>query len=151
MVSGQENDAFGGDPPCWAHLVDDETPANDVTCRGAPAADAPIVDLAARASAATAQGVAWAFRSDDLDANLLVFPRGEGVTLHTNNEIDVLLIGVGGHGIVEVAGIEHELHAGQLLIVPKRAPRAIRSLSDPFTYVSIHRRRAGQWPTIVHR
>ena len=144
-------DELGGDPPCWAHLFNDEICAGAAACQGAPAAGEAVVDLAARARAATAQGVAWAFRSDDLDANLLVFPRGEGVTLHSNTEVDVLLIGVGGHGIVEIEGTEHELRVGQLLIVPKRAHRAIRSLSDPFTYVSIHRRRTGLWPTIDHR
>ncbi len=150
-MSGHENDALGGDPPCWAHLFDDDPSAGGPPRKGAPAADALVVDLAARGRAATAQGVACAFRSDDLDANLLAFPRGEEVALHNNTEVDVLLIGVGGHGIVEVAGIEHELHAGQLLIFPKRAYRAIRSLSDPFTYVSIHRRRTGLWPSADHR
>ncbi len=144
------DDELGGDPPCWAHLFDDET-TDATTMQGASVVGASVVDLAARASAATAQGVAWSCHGNDLDANLLVFPRGEGIAHHVNNEVDVLLIGNQGHGIVEVAGTEHELHAGQLLIVPKGAPRAIRSLSDPFAYVSIHRRRTGLSPAAARR
>ncbi len=127
----------GGDPACWAHLFDDMTGSE---------ADDLIVDLAARAGTAAAPGAAWTHQSDDLNANLLLFPAGDGVAEHVNEEVDVLLVGVAGEGIVALAGDRDVLRAGSALVVPKGARRGTRAVSDRFAYLTCHRRRGGLLP-----
>ena len=139
----------GGDPPCWAHLFegewqDGEEPA--ITASRPDGDDAGMVDLASAARMATARGAIWTRQSEDLDVNLLVFRAGEGVAEHVNTEVDVLLVGIMGSGVITVDGTCRVLHAGHALVVPKGANRGTRSLSDPFAYLSCHRRRGGLWP-----
>ena len=129
-----EDDECGGDAPCWAHLFED-------TDAGA------AVDLAAIAGSAAGRGPAWTLRSEDLDMNLLVFGLGEGVDEHRNDEVDVLLVGIAGAGVVTIDGQPHPLAAGQAVMVPKGARRGIRSYAERFAYLTCHRRRAGLWPT----
>jgi mannose-6-phosphate isomerase-like protein (cupin superfamily) len=112
-----------------------------------PTVQTGLVDLGALARAANVPGAAWTNQSDDLNANLLVFRSGEGVHAHVNAEVDVLLIGIAGEGIVEVDGVSNELRPGLALVIPKGARRGTRALSDHFAYVTCHRRRAGLWPS----
>jgi quercetin dioxygenase-like cupin family protein len=139
----------GGDPPCWAHLFecegrDGEEPA--LTASGPDDDDAGLVDLVAVAQMATAQGAVWTRQSEDLDVNLLLFAAGEGVVEHVNTEVDLLLVGITGSGEATVDGACHVLSAGQLLVIPKGTRRSTRGLSDPFAYLSCHRRRGGLRP-----
>jgi len=92
-------------------------------------------------------GATWTRQSEDLDVNLLVFTAGEGVADHVNAEVDVLLVGISGAGAVSVDGKREILCAGKAMIIPKGAQRGIRSISDPFAYLTCHRRRGGLWPT----
>lgn len=143
-------DPEGGDPPCWAHLfesewVDGAEPA--MTATGPDVDDAGIVDLVAIARMAATEGAAWTRRSEDLDVNLLVFAAGEGVAEHVNAEVDVLLIGILGSGVVTMDGAYHVLRAGHVLVIPKGARRSTRSQEGPFAYLTCHRRRGGLWPS----
>ena len=106
----------------------------------------PVVNLLAHAQAGV-PGTAWAYGGTDLNANLLVFTAGEGVATHINTEVDVLLLGIFGEGVVTVDGEGHRVGAGQALVIAKGTQRAIRAVSDPFAYLTCHRRRAGLWPT----
>lgn len=108
----------------------------------------PVVNLLALAQGG-ATGTAWAYGGTDLNANLLVFGAGEGVAGHVNTEVDVLLIGIRGEGIIMVDGGEHPVAAGQALVIPKGAHRAIRAVSDHFAYLTCHRRRADLWPGAI--
>ncbi len=84
----------------------------------------------------------WTLRgSGDLNANLVRFPRGEGVGEHVNGEVDVLFVGVSGSGIVEVDGREHALGTEVLVLAPRGARRSTRSASSDFSYLTVHRRR----------
>lgn len=135
------DDVEGGDPACWAHLFPEST---DADAENRPVSG--LVDLAAVAREATAPGAAWTQQSEDLNANLLVFATGEGVAGHVNAEVDVFLIGITGEGLVDVDGTASVLRAGQALLIPKGTRRSTRSLSDPFAYLTCHRRRGGLWP-----
>ena len=146
----------GGDPPCWAHLFDDDAdrpgegradadPAASVATESSPG-EAGIVDLAGLARSEPAHGPAWTHQSEDLNTNLLVFAAGEGVAEHANAEVDVLLVGIAGEGVVAVDGARHGLRAGQALVIPKGARRSTEAVSDRFAYLTCHRRRAGLWP-----
>ena len=132
-----DDNTCSGDPPCWAHLFEDSN--------GEEAGEA--VDLMALAGAAAGRGPAWSRRSDDLDINLIVFCLGEGVDEHRNDDLDVLLVGVTGAGVVTIDGQPQPLTGGQALLVPKGACRSIRAYTDRFAYLTCHRRRAGLWPT----
>lgn len=94
------------------------------------------------ASAAGREGVVWALDgSVDLNANLVCFGVGGGVAEHINEEVDVLFVGVSGSGTVTVDGEERPLSKGTMTFVPLGARRSVRSASEDFAYLSVHRRR----------
>jgi len=109
------------------------------------------IDVAELARVSDAAGPIWTDQSEDLNVNLLVLVRDEGIAGHVNAEVDVLLVGVAGAGVVEVDGIECAVGPGQVLLIPKGSHRAIRSSGDRFAYLTCHRRRAGLWPRGVLR
>ena len=87
-------------------------------------------------------GAIWSLdKSSDLNANLVRFGTGQGVGEHVNDEIEVMVLGVSGSGIVTVDQKEHALSAGMLMFIPKGARRAIVSTSEDFAYLTVHRRR----------
>jgi quercetin dioxygenase-like cupin family protein len=150
-----DEEEYGGDPPCWAHLFEEETTGMENKMEGRPGSSesggvpigaGEIVDFAALARVATAPGAVWTHQSEDLNVNLLVFSAGDGVAEHVNTEVDVLLVGIAGAGAVTVDGTHQILRAGQALLIPKGAKRGIRSESDSFAYLTCHCRRGGLWP-----
>jgi quercetin dioxygenase-like cupin family protein len=78
--------------------------------------------------------------------NLLVFASGEGVAEHVNSEVDVLVVGIAGAGAVKIDGVRQIMRTDQALVIPKGTKRSIQSMSDPFAYLSCHRRRGGFRP-----
>ena len=102
-----------------------------------------IVDLYESLAAAGEQaGAIWTLeQSAELNANLVRFPAGGGVEEHVNEEVDVLIVGVSGSGIVEVDGHEHPMRAGTVAFVPKGVRHSTRSGAGDFAYLTIHRRR----------
>ena len=102
-------------------------------------------------SATAGSGAILSRESQDLDLNLVRFANGAGVAAHVNREVDVLVIGVAGHGEVEVDGEILDLGAGQGLLIPKGSERGIRSIRESeFVYLTVHRRRPGLMPTPRH-
>ena len=94
------------------------------------------------ASTAGQKGVVWTLDgSVDLNANLVRFGVGGGVGEHVNDEVDVIWVGVSGSGRVEVDGEEYPLANGTMVFVPRGAKRSVRSMSEDFAYLSVHRRR----------
>lgn len=88
------------------------------------------------------EGTIWALEEgEELNANLVRFSSGGGVGEHTNEEVDVILLGVSGVGSVSLNGEKRRLLAGQLVFAPKGVSREIRSTSEDFAYLSVHRRR----------
>lgn len=109
------------------------------------------VDLVALAGASERAGVIWSGGETDLNANLVRFAAGDGVAAHVNAEVEVLLVGVAGTGVVEVERRVHRIGQGQALIIPRGARRAITAGPGGFAYLTCHRRRAGLWPTGLPR
>ena len=94
------------------------------------------------AAAEERAGAIWTLKqSAELNANLVRFSAGGGVDEHINEEVDVLLVGVKGSGVIEVDGHKHSLRAGTIALVPKGARRSTRSESGDFAYLTVHRRR----------
>lgn len=105
-----------------------------------PGESADLWDIAANADGC--EGVIWTLvTSDDLNANLVRFGADGGVGEHVNDEVDILLIGMAGSGVVAVNRVEHRLYPGALVLVPKGAGRSTHSVSDDFSYLTVHRRR----------
>src|SRR5919107_5046721 len=111
------------------------------------------VNLGEIAGSATGrEGVVWTLAgSGDLNANLVRFEAGRGVEEHVNDEVEVLIVGVSGSGLVGVDGEEHPVSNGDMVFVPLGVRRYTRAVSDEFAYLSVHRRRGplriGGWPS----
>jgi quercetin dioxygenase-like cupin family protein len=101
------------------------------------------VNLGEIAGSATGrEGVVWTLEgSGDLNANLVRFEAGRGVGEHVNDEVDVLIVGVSGSGLVSVDGEEYPLANGVIVFVPRGVRRYTRAVSEDFAYLSVHRRR----------
>jgi quercetin dioxygenase-like cupin family protein len=95
------------------------------------------IDLAGRSG----EGPVWGLASDDLNATLLAWPAGHEVAEHTNDELDVLLVVLGGTGTVSVDGRSHPVAEQHALLIPKGSSRWIRAGDAGLRYLSIHRRR----------
>jgi hypothetical protein len=102
--------------------------------RGAEAG--ATVDLTALARTSEARGAIWSYGGEELNANLVLLAAGDGIAAHVNDEVD---------------GQRRPLAAGQALVVPKGARRAIGAASGRFAYLTCHRRRAGLWPAGLPR
>lgn len=110
-----------------------------------------VVDLIALAGAGSGSGVLWSHRTDDLNVNLLAIESGAIIAEHVNPEVDVLLVGIDGEGVLLIDGEPHAVRAGQATIIPRNTRRSIRGDRGRFTYLTCHRRRAGLWPREPHR
>jgi mannose-6-phosphate isomerase-like protein (cupin superfamily) len=100
-----------------------------------------LVDLNALSHEARQGGPQWGLASEDLNATLLWWPDQHTIAPHINNEVDVFLLVVNGSGVIVVNGQEFQVSAGQALLIPKGAERAIHSATGSFCYLNIHRRR----------
>jgi quercetin dioxygenase-like cupin family protein len=110
-----------------------------------------VIDLVGLARNREERKPAWGLQTEDLNLNLVVLDAAGGVAQHTNNEVDVLLVGIDGEGCVEIDGESVTVGPGQAIVVPKGSSRSIRCIADHFAYLSCHRRRAGLWPDGVPR
>jgi quercetin dioxygenase-like cupin family protein len=110
-----------------------------------------LIDLPSWAQSAAHRGPVWSHESTDLYLTLLTSGVGEGITAHINDEVDVVLIGVAGTGEGIVNSQAYRLSAGQMLMIPKNAQRSLHCLEEPWSYLSLHRRRRGLWPTFPDR
>jgi quercetin dioxygenase-like cupin family protein len=105
--------------------------------------DKDSVDLGEIAASAVGRtGAIWTLEgSVELNANLVRFERCGGVGEHFNDEVDVIIVGVSGSGVVEVNGEEHPVSNGTMVLVPRGARRSTQAVSADFVYLSVHRRR----------
>lgn len=111
----------------------------DTSCM--PAKDSVSLGEVA-ASALGRVGVVWTLEdSSELNANLVHFEEGDGIEEHVNDEVDVIVLGIAGSGLVEVDGEARSVSNGTITFVPKGARRSILSTSGDFAYLSVHRRR----------
>jgi mannose-6-phosphate isomerase-like protein (cupin superfamily) len=140
-------------PASWKRPVDRSSGlpmAAPVT--GANSEAAPVlVDLPATCAAASHLGPQWSYECEDLNLTLLLWENGKRIEPHVNSEVDVVVIGVEGTGLVTVDGATYEIHPGAALLIPKGCERAIECTSARFGYISIHRRRRGLMPTLDGR
>ena len=98
---------LGGDPPCWAHLFDDDTVDDDTvdddTAPRSSIESNTAFDLSVMAG--ESGGAVWSLaHGGDLDANLVRLESDGGVGEHVNNDVDVLLVARSGGGTVTIDG-----------------------------------------------
>lgn len=110
-----------------------------------------VIDLLRLARNSEERKPAWGLQTEDLNVNLVVLDADGGVALHTNTEVDVLLVGIDGKGRIEIDGESRDIGPGKALVVPKGSSRSIHCTASHFAYLSCHRRRAGLWPERVPR
>jgi hypothetical protein len=110
-----------------------------------------VIDLAGLSVAAHGGGPQWAQESGDLDLTFLSWAAGQGVAAHANDEVDVLLIVAAGAADVTIAARTYRVSSGQALLIPKGVERAITCATERVSYLSVHRRRRGLWPTLKGR
>jgi mannose-6-phosphate isomerase-like protein (cupin superfamily) len=109
----------------------------DTVGRDDSSAGEGVVDLLGRAGI----GPLWGMASTDLNATLLAWPAGHEVAEHVNEELDVLVIVLGGHGEAVVDGEPHEVATGSAVLVPRGTRRRITAGAAGLRYLSVHRRR----------
>ncbi len=122
---------------------------NDSQQRQQSAPRAERIDLTARQSDAVAGqrvGVIGSLVGSDLNVNLVRLEPNEVLAAHTNTEVDVLLVGIGGAGVVALDDGDEPLDAGSAVYVPKTLRRSIRAGSQGIVYLTCHRRRGGLMP-----
>ena len=98
-----------------------------------------VADLAQLA--AHAEGAAWAFAGEQLNATLVSWEPGHEVAEHVNDEREVLLVVVRGDGVVWVEGDAHELVPGRAVVLPRGAGRSILAGPGGLAYVTAHQAR----------
>lgn len=96
----------------------------------------------------SSSGPQWSHESEDLDMTLLSWAQGRRIEPHVNEEVDVVWFGVEGEGVATLDGQVHEMRPGVALLIPKGCERSVESLSERFSYLSLHRRRRGLRPTL---
>lgn len=127
---------LGGDPPCWAHMFDDE--ADGVT---PDQGGLFVVDLGDAGADATG-GAIWSLpNSGDLNANLIRLDRGAGIKAHVNTEVDVLVLVQTGTAELTVDGRVGLLAVGHLAVISKGSERSITAGDEGVTYLSVHQQR----------
>lgn len=87
-------------------------------------------------------GVHWGIESADLDVNLVHLDPLSRVETHLNNEVDVVILVLGGSGWMWLGDDEHRLGPHALVLAPRTIARSIAAGRDGITYVSMHRRRS---------
>lgn len=107
------------------------------------------LDLVAREREAAEEQRAGAIGSlvgADLNVNLVRLAPNETLAAHVNTEVDVLLVGIGGAGVVELEDGDEPLAAGSALYVPKGLRRGIHAGGQGVVYLTCHRRPGGLMP-----
>ena len=89
--------------------------------------------------------------TEDLDVTLLAWPAGRSMPPHVNAEVDVVSIVLSGEGLARIAGLEHVLKTGNVLVIPKGVERSIESRSEDFRYLNVHKRRKRLMPTMTRQ
>ncbi|WP_443076606.1 hypothetical protein [Streptomyces sp. TRM 70361] len=107
-----------------------------------------LADLGDRAGRAPVErgGALWRLAESgrQLDANLVRLPPGAAVGEHAENDLDVLLLVVGGGGELEDGAGGRQTLTPQLLVwLPRASRRSLRAGPDGLVYLTVHRRRPG--------
>jgi quercetin dioxygenase-like cupin family protein len=99
-------------------------------------------------NAGEGHGAAFGLETEDLDMTLVAWPESYTVPPHVNSEVDVIMTVLSGTGEATVGAKLFPLRAGSILMIPKGAERSVRSMSDDFRYLNVHKRRRKLMPRL---
>ncbi|MEU0051917.1 hypothetical protein ABZ299_19015 [Streptomyces sp. NPDC006184] len=125
--------------------------AMDTAPAGRTAADPHVLcDTRALAEAPPVPaGALWKLAESgrQLDANVVRLAPDGRITVHTEAQLDVLLLVVAGDGVLGKgpSAEEEPLTEGALVWLPHGSSRGIAAGADGLTYLTVHRRRPGMW------
>jgi quercetin dioxygenase-like cupin family protein len=90
-------------------------------------------------------GILWKLAESgrQLDANLVRLPAKGHIGLHTDPDLDVLVLVVAGDGVLDAPEGTVSLAEGVLLWLPHCSTRSITAGPEGLAYVTVHRRRPG--------
>ncbi len=106
----------------------------------------PMADLAYLATVSATAGPQWGLETEDLNATLLTWSRGEGIAAHVNHEVDVLIVVLAGEVTVTIDDVAYPLREGQSVAIPKGTNRSLATTSDRAAHLNVHRRRRRLMP-----
>lgn len=90
-------------------------------------------------------GILWRLQETgrQLDANLVHLPAGQGVGLHTEGDLDVLLVVADGTGTMDTDVGPLPLTVGVIIWLPRGASRSLAAGVGGLSYLTVHQRRPG--------
>lgn len=94
----------------------------------------------ARIFASAEEGVCWSTTGRSLDVNVVAWLPSHGVMRHVNGEVDVLLVGLRGRGILAVAERSARVGPGSVHLIPRDSERSVRA-ETRLVYLTCHPRR----------
>lgn len=86
-------------------------------------------------------GVAWSASPEGVNVNLVVLRSHSGISLHRNDEVDVLIVVLDGGGTLLADGASHSLAGGDAVVVPRGTERALDAGPGGLRYLTVHRAR----------
>ena len=103
-----------------------------------------MTDLTGLLQSAEGDGVHWTLEMpSDLNVNLVHLDAAHVVGEHANDEVDVVIVVLGGRGRLTIDGHGIDLAAHVVANVPRMSRRRVRAADDErLDYLSIHRRRS---------
>lgn len=95
--------------------------------------------------AAGSAGALWRLAEEgrQLDANVVHLPAGRRVETHTERDVDVLLVVLGGDGALTGPDGALALAEGVLAWLPRGSTRSLAAGAQGLSYLTVHRRRDG--------
>lgn len=138
---------LGGEPACWAHIVDDlEAGADTSRDGGNGRASVDLADIVGTGDS----GAVWSLpHGGDLDGNVVWLRPGDTIGEHVNDDVDVLVVVWSGGGELTIGGRSVGLRTGVVVLIDRGSRRRFAAGADGVTYLSVHRRR--ERPTIRRR
>ena len=138
----------GGDAACWAERVCDGCGA--VVESGTDHRCVRTARLDALHSSQGADGVVWSLGGPrQIEANLVDLGPGGLIAEHVNQDVDLLMLVLGGSATIVADGQARALALHDLALVPRGSRRAVVAGPDGCQYLSVHTARPG--PTIRTR
>lgn len=86
-------------------------------------------------------GVVWSASPSGCHANLVVLEPGGSIGTHRNDELDVLVVVLDGHGTITIDGAAVPASATTAVVVPAGAVRSVTAGPGGLRYLTIHAER----------
>jgi quercetin dioxygenase-like cupin family protein len=86
-------------------------------------------------------GVVWSTSPGGFHANLVALDAGGSIAAHRNDEVDVLVVVLGGDATATIDGATVPITSGSTVVVPRGATRGIAAGANGVRYLTVHAER----------